>query len=294
MRSSCATTAADFRKRFGSSIVVFFCKAVNGGPDPHDRPDRRFDRLTDWRYDRIIRGEEKERMMKAGALAVAIILFGFASVAAGQEPTPDPLSESDAKLVFLGPGLAGIVPQRTRTKDIHGTSETGFWTNTFDRFPKATFFLIEAGANSVFVQEAFPTFPDQIKDWYKDVRVDFLQDGVIENVLGRVYFQRYRLNALIECVGVRQFFGDDAGEGPARGFDELSTALGTKAIFGTYCVGPASDIDDATIKAVVGGIGYKPFAVPEKPKSRARQSEPIVPQDTTPSYESPDEYGLNR
>ncbi len=229
--------------------------------------------------------------MKAGSLAGAVILFGFASVAAGQEPTPDPLSESDAKLVFYGPGLAGIVPQRTRSKNIHATTESGIWTNTYNRFPKASFFLVEASGRSVFVQEAFPTLQDQIKGWSEDARVDFLQDGVDENVLGRVYFQRYRVNALIECVGVRQFFGGDAGEGLVRGFGEQATVVGTKTIFGTYCVGPGSDLDDATIKAVVGAIGYKPFAVPEKPESRPRQSEPVVLQDTTPGYETPDEYG---
>ncbi len=172
-----------------------------------------------------------------------------------------PITEADAKLVFSGPGLEDRVAKRSKAKTNGVTLEKGVWQSGI--FPLAEILVTELGTNVVYVAETVPSFQDQIRRSFEGSSVKFHEEGSLDNVLGRVYFQRFNFekSIIVECVGVRQFFGSAVFD-IVRGLGATANVLGTKMILGWYCVLPSVGIDNETIGAVARGIGFRGYAVP--------------------------------
>lgn len=191
-----------------------------------------------------------------GCLSVAV----FIAPAMGEEWSP--VADSEARLVFSGPGLENSAARRTRKRGEGYIAERAVWQSGI--FPIAEIQVIELGMKRVFIAESIATLQDQIRSSFEAGSVKFHEDGSLDNVLGRVYFQRFDVeinSKIVECVGVRQFFGSAVFD-IVVGYGASANILGSKMILGWYCVSPLVGIDNKTIGAVARGIGFRGYAVP--------------------------------
>ena len=162
------------------------------------------------------------------------------------------IAEEEARIVFYPPGLSdGTFKKRDQT---YANEEYAYWRG-IGGMPRAEIYYSRL-------------FPDRVykREWKLEAVTrgwNFFKDKVLKNS------KINRTSNVVSSIGYQQFTADDLhcisflqSWGPHTGYDN-DIGIPRYHIYGYYC--DRSALSEATVKAVLSGIGVRGHKVPAKP-----------------------------
>jgi hypothetical protein len=171
-------------------------------------------------------------------------------------------STSSYKLVLNAPGLEAVQPEVVVLReDYSQIVDRSTWNAGNAVWPKADLTVWRIKDNfrgqQVYIHEK--SLPELIRSSLPGEWITLGGGGKSENVLGTLYFQRFRWKFDIECIFIRQGIDRFSDQVEVIGPGE---PLGYIVIRGWYCVGPAEPNQDAAFQRFIHSIGIKGWALP--------------------------------
>ena len=197
------------------------------------------------------------RSLRSAVVGLCLAVFAVTGASALSAELQDD-SPQDAILVFnadeLGMKLEGMQSGTDYTFD--ADFEVGYWTGSNNPFPFLLLQLQSLHAYNCFIEGAVSmrSLIAQNKLFQKQ-GVEYGKKGSVDNVSGTAKYDTFRSGGL-HCFVIKEFSG---------GCHEQPMDY-NKVMIGYYCdVNPTGN-SDATIRAVLSGIGIKGEGVPPEQK----------------------------
>lgn len=204
--------------------------------------------------------------MRRVTTTAAFAAFVWLAICSGRAALADgsawkPISPSEARIAWDGPGLEGTRRQHQRA-EVDGLSrvERALWSDAFP-VPRLSITFVALPPNRVFVSTHLKDFDDEIRTWFAaapSIVLDMPAGTAGVPAYAQWQTRRFRIaNPDGHCLAFRQFFGGTTWYDYLQGQGlEDGQGLGTRSVFGWACSPDPRDMDASRI---TGCISVEPY-----------------------------------